>query len=148
MPVSRQTTIYGNVSPSVSLKKVADANRFELIGMNFDFSNEGFLKKSTRNSLLKGQLQQLINTEPGERVMLPEFGVPLYRYVFAQIDNILKEEIRETVVKAVQKFVPNAVILDLQVESFENNIGSITLLVKLTVKHVDSQEILQVIAQR
>lgn len=148
MPVSRQTTIYGKVSPSVSLKEVADANRFELIGMSFDFSNEGFLKKSTRNSLLKGQLQQLINTEPGERVMLPEFGIPLYRYVFAQIDGIVKEEIRETVVKAIQKFVPNAVILDFQVETFENNIGSMTLLVKLTVKHVDSQEILQVIAQR
>jgi uncharacterized protein len=148
MPISRQTTLYGKLSPTVSTKQVADANRFELIGMKFDFSEAGFLKKSTKNDLLKGQLQQLLNTEPGERVMLPEFGVPLYKHVFANLDKPTVDEIKESIVEAVRRFVPNAVIIDIFVNSFENNIGSMTLSIRLTVKHVDSQDILQVIAQR
>ena len=148
MPISRQTTLYGNLSPTVSKKLVADANRFELVGIKYDFSSEGFLKKSTKNDLLKGQLRQLINTEPGERVMLPDFGIPLYKYLFSQMDKVTRDEIKEVVIKAVNNFVPNAVILDIEVNSFENDIGSLTLAVALTVKHVDSQEILQVIAER
>ena len=41
-----------------------------------------YFGNATGQELLKNNLQQLIKTEKGERVMLPDYGLALKKYVF------------------------------------------------------------------
>ena len=47
----------------------------------------GLLRSVEEEATIKGDLLQLILTNPGERVMLPQYGTPLRKYLFEQ--NIL-----------------------------------------------------------
>ena len=66
----------------------------------YDSANErkGIFSKTKGIELLKSQLIQFIKTERGERVMLPNFGLSLRRYLFEPITedliiNLKKENI-------------------------------------------------------
>lgn len=55
----------------------------------------------------------LLSTRPGERVMRPDFGCDLHRLVFAPNDDTTAGLAIHYVRRAVERFEPRAVIVDL-----------------------------------
>ena len=53
--------------------------------------------KSSKEELIKGQIRQLLFTVPGERVMLPSFGLHIRQYLFSPIDSIIIENIKKEI---------------------------------------------------
>jgi len=84
-----------------------DRNEDKFVGITFplDHSPEGFFFKSkTVLEQAKSNLQNLLLTTPGERIMQPEFGSQLKRIVFEQGPDI-PNRVDEVVRSAVDKFL-------------------------------------------
>lgn len=71
---------------------------------------------STTLDRVKSSLYVLLFTAPGTRVQMPEFGSPIYNLQFEQVSEQDFEDIRTRIRKAVDRWVPEALIVDLGIE--------------------------------
>ena len=90
------------------------------ISLNFGKSINGYFSTSADKKLVKENMQQILLTNPGERVMLPDFGVGLRRYLFEMNDEQLATVIREKIVTQIAKYEPLASIIDIQFKQQDN----------------------------
>ena len=71
-------------------------------------------------TLARQNLKMLVMTIPGERVMDPEFGVGLRRYLFESATSDIYDKIRERLLSQVQKYLPYIQILAVDYSTPEN----------------------------
>jgi phage baseplate assembly protein W len=64
-------------------------------------------------------LRMVILTSPGERIMFPEFGVGIRRYLFEQNTTSTLGVIRSRIEQQVSTYLPYIRILDLSIDSPE-----------------------------
>lgn len=81
----------------------------------------GLLPTQTGLDQVKADLLILLMTNPGERVMLPEYGTGLNSLLFQQNDEEIVEKAREMIANAISIWEPRIVIKDIEV-----NIGSLS----------------------
>jgi phage baseplate assembly protein W len=62
-------------------------------------------------------LKMIVLTTPGERIMAPNFGVGIRRYLFEQNSPGTIENIRNRIIQQVKTYLPYIVIRDLKVYS-------------------------------
>lgn len=84
---------------------------------------EGFsqLREAEDVELIQAGIHQILNTVPGERRMLPEFGSRIRYLVFDPHDDILYAEIGREVIRAVERWEPRVVLVEVQVQADELN---------------------------
>lgn len=70
----------------------------------------GYLGTQTGIDQIKSDLLVLLLTNPGERVMLPEFGTPLRKLVFEQNDATLRMQARAMAISAIERWEPRIVV--------------------------------------
>ena len=90
-----------------------DLNKNVTIGVAFPLDDSNMFKGTmTVEEQAKANLINLLLTQPGERVNLPNYGVGLKNLLFEQqIDlPILKEQI----IKTTARYIPNIKIMDVQ----------------------------------
>jgi len=90
------------------------------IGFNFGKSINGYFSTSADKKLVKENMKQILLTNPGERICLPDFGVGLRRYLFEMNDEQLATVIREKIVQQIAKYEPLADIIDIQFKQQDN----------------------------
>lgn len=66
---------------------------------------------------IKADLLQLLLTNPGERVMLPDFGTPLRRLIFEPNDATLEMVAKKMISDAITKWEPRIVVSNINVTS-------------------------------
>lgn len=66
---------------------------------------------------IKADLLQLLLTNPGERVMLPEYGTPLRRLIFEPNDPLLEVEARRMIAESISKWEPRIELSQIYVTS-------------------------------
>lgn len=64
---------------------------------------------------IKADLLCLLLTNPGERVMLPDFGVGLRDFIFEPNDSILREQVRQRINTQITKFEPRINIQSIEI---------------------------------
>ena len=98
-------------------------------------SNEAFFNKASGRYLVKAQMEQLLRTRKGERVMLPEFGLDLERYLFDPITSDRAAVITQDIQRAMALYAPNITLLSVRVTGDENvkGYGMPGILISLTV---------------
>ena len=64
----------------------------------------GLLK--TPAEVARQNLKMLVLTSPGERVMVPDFGVGIKRYLFELTSVGLEQTIRQRIIDQVAKYLP------------------------------------------
>lgn len=84
----------------------------------------GLLRTQRGVNQVKSDLMVLLLTEPGERVMLPEFGTPLKKYIFEQSDSLIVERIRETVANSIRNWEPRIAVSAIEVTNSREAMGS------------------------
>lgn len=77
----------------------------------------GFLPKQSGTDQIKSDLLILLLTNPGERVMLPEFGTPLRKLVFEQNDEFLRTTARNMIIDAINRWEPRIAVKAIEVSS-------------------------------
>ena len=94
------------------------------IGIVYPFNTADGLFQSTYTTFetVRSNLKLLLDTEPGERVMMPDWGVPLRKYLFEQITDDIKLRIKDTVTMSVKKWIPEASIISINITDKENKL--------------------------
>ena len=59
---------------------------------------------------IKADLLQLLLTNPGERVMLPNFGTPLREIMFEPNDKTSSEHVRDIIINSIRTWEPRITI--------------------------------------
>lgn len=108
-----ELNIYGR-EISVSSKKTSQSSGWaKLIGLGYPIVNikdSSHFYRQSNVSIIKGNLKQLLLTEQGERVMLPEYGLSLRRFLFQPLDKETFELIKEEIVFNIAKYVPGVLL--------------------------------------
>jgi len=78
-------------------------------------SGKGIFVKTKGFELVKSELRQFIKTERGERVMLPNFGLSLKRFLFEPITEDLLISMKKEIVMGVSNYLPSVKILRLDI---------------------------------
>lgn len=86
----------------------------------------GYFRSQGGVPQIKSDLLILLLTNPGERVMLPDFGTPLRELVFEPNDASLQIKAREMIINAIKKWEPRISVEQIDVTSNvqEGDLGS------------------------
>ena len=114
-----------------------DLNKNVAIGVAFPFNADAVFNQTfTQKEQVKSNLINVLLTEPGERVNLPDFGVGLKNLLFeTQIDtNVLESRIDAQ----VQKYIPEITLISAEADfSPDEHI----LYIKITYRYNPSNEV-------
>lgn len=115
---------YGTL-PNLSQKQTVSSKVQKTYGLNFPFGKKalvgrGYFSKVSGDELVKANILQLLTTKKGERVMLPEYGIDLERYLFEPLDEILFSQISENIQRVIGEYLPEVSILSLSVTPAED----------------------------
>ena len=100
------------------MKQPVTGQRQEVYGLDFPLgsaSGGGFFAKKSGAEMIKDAVKQLLLTEKGERVMLPNFGCNLRRYVFQPLDQDTFEDIKREIQYSFTNYIVGAHIAKLGV---------------------------------
>ena len=67
---------------------------------------DGFTMIKDLKSLLNQNLKMIVLTNPGERVMDPNFGVGINAYLFENFNNSIYTDIRNIILEQVSVYLP------------------------------------------
>lgn len=128
MAYNKDITVYGINTPkqaSYDIKSKGDKR----YGFSFPLMNRGggYLKKATGIELIKNNLRQLLLTNRGERVMLPDFGTNIRQYLMEPLDQALLSQIKREILESVTKYATNVKLTKLLIlpsDSVSNSGGN------------------------
>jgi len=121
MAANQTVTVYGKPPPPF-MQEAVTQHKKSIYGLNFPLGEEkakgGFFQKKTGLALIKDAVKQLLLTESGERILLPNFGCNLRKYLFQPLDEDTFEAIKEEIVFSFERYIVGARILKLSVTPF------------------------------
>ena len=90
---------------------------FVLKGAPYPISQNplGYLFSQEGIATLKSDLIQLLLTNPGERVMLPNYGTGLRKLLFKQNDEYSRIEAQNLITKAINTWEPRIVVSQIEI---------------------------------
>jgi len=141
--------LYGKLpSPQVE-QEVIETSVKTIYGLSWPTGavpGQPYFNKATSNFLIKGQLTQLLLTNPGERVMLPDYGVGLKQYLFEPLTSDLAESAAEEVMTAINKYAKNIKVISIRFFQDENltGFGMPGMKINLTVMPKNGDQLLDV----
>ena len=69
-------------------------------------SENGYALNKTLKSVARQNLKMLILTAPGERIMIPDFGIGLRNYLFENITDEVLYLIRNNIIEQAKEYMP------------------------------------------
>lgn len=95
---------------------------------------QNILSRQEDEQLIKNDIIQAILTLPGERVMRPDFGVPLRNLVFEPNDEVARSSVVNAIRNVLKTYEPRVNIVSLQIAPFSDSTGvTIRLIVSLAI---------------
>jgi len=113
-------------------------------------SKTGYSMLDNLKDVVKQNFKMLILTIPGERVMNPEFGVGLYRFLFEQMPSTeLQDRIRGTILDQTSRFLPYISIKGITFETRDSSplttdFNTLYVRVEYYVKSLNASDVLEV----
>lgn len=92
-------------------------------GMRFPIRPDpvtGRLLTSTGMELVRQSIEQILDTEPGERIMLPEFGCGLQRYLMEPNTLTTRSAMEHDITDALTRWEPRIRLTDVAVTARED----------------------------
>ena len=111
--------------------------------------HDGFGLTKTYYEVAKQNLKMLILTNPGERIMEPDFGAGIRKRLFEPDTGVTQKEIQQDIYSQVKKFLPYIEIQNISVDGttgFESEKGfgdsyglQISIQFKITTLNISDQ---------
>lgn len=119
MALNEETFVYGfnNVKESDIRIKSMSAN---FRGFNFPMGedkNSPYFQLISGKRLYTKNLTQLIRTNPGERFMLPNFGLNLKKYLFEPVTSFLIQDIKAYITSKINTYAPYLTVDEILISS-------------------------------
>lgn len=117
MAINTSVTVRGT-TPVNSVTNSVTSKSFKSYGLQFptgQSKGNGYFSKISDVNLIKKNLKQLLETQRGERFMLPDFGTNLKKYLFEPKDPILYNQIKREISETFQKYAADVILLRIDV---------------------------------
>jgi phage baseplate assembly protein W len=117
MAANTTTTIHGSIQDRYNIQ-LPKSERKEVFGLEFPLGSSqsgGIFAKTSGIKMIRDAVQQLLLTERGERVMLPNYGCNLRRYLFQPLDETTFQNIRNEIETSFNNYIVGARIAKLSV---------------------------------
>lgn len=99
------------------------------------------LTKTIKENVMQN-FKNLMLTIPGERMMNPNFGCGLYRYLF-ELDTLdLRQKIASTIRKQTKQYMPFIMIQEINFGDNEVNSGSLSIQIQYFIKPIRQADVL------
>jgi phage baseplate assembly protein W len=109
-------------------------------------SDQGdFTLNNTVKDMVKQNFKNLLLTVPGERIMIPDFGVGVSRYLFEQKGVGLLESMSSAINAQVSKYMPYIQITDINLSDNEQSEEIVSIKIKYFIKPLSETDILEII---
>ena len=92
-----------------------------------------FVLNKNMIDVVKQNLKMLILTDKGERIMLPNFGVGLRRFLFENMDQTVKLQIQSEIKVQVSKYMPFVEIRKVDVLEDPENLNKLIVAISFFV---------------
>ena len=124
MAANKTVQVFGRINPTYP-EQLPISHRKEVYGLAFPLGKNnvvgGYFKKTSGIEMIKNAVRQLLKTERGERVMLPNFGCSLRKFLFQPLDSQLFAEIKEEIQTSFKNYIVGAKIVKLSVFPYEES---------------------------
>ena len=117
MAANLTTNVYGKIQGRYNIQPVKGQKQ-EVFGLHYPLgsaANGGIFSKSSGINMIKNSVQQLLLTERGERVMPPNYGCNLRKYLFQPLTESTFQGIRNEVETSFSNYIVGAKIAKLAV---------------------------------
>jgi len=85
-------------------------------------TSQGYFYSQSEIDQIKSDMLILLLTNPGERVMNPEYGTPLKKLIFEPNDIVVKNQARSIIAQSLNKWEPRVAIQQVEVlTNVDNN---------------------------
>jgi len=99
-----------------------------------DYQNFFVDVNMTEKDKVRSQILHVIATPKGQRIMNPEFGTDLIRYIFEPSDSESWEGVKNEIMTSVHRYVPNVTLDNIEVVQSEDERGEIYVRVDYSLK--------------
>ena len=111
--------------------------------------DDGIALTKTYQQVANQNLKMLVLTIPGERVMEPDFGVGLKKYLFENAGPELNSSIRQKILEQVNKYLPYIEILGIDLNDSPSSAAArdhniLSVGIRYFVKPLDLEDVLEV----
>jgi phage baseplate assembly protein W len=107
--------------------------------------NSGYHLISDIRTNIKQNLKMLVLTSPGERVMDPNFGVGIKRFLFEMVDNEVFSRIDSKIRDQVKIYIPYVSINRVRFQEYPDKPNAIKLSIEYSVPRLSLNDVLAVL---
>ena len=104
---------------------IVSSDEDQFIGLTLPLVLDNGMQASTKTTIeaVKQNLLNLCSTEAGERVMQPNLGVKLKRFLFEPFSQDLVLELKEVIMESINYWLPFITINNIEVQMSDNQSG-------------------------
>jgi len=117
------------------------------IGVNLPItqnSGNGFTTIKTIRRMVKQNLKMLILTIPGERVMIPDYGVGLSKYLFEFAATGIQSDIQSRIEEQVARYLPIVRIIDMTIAVPSDAPNSLSVQLVYNIPNLNTRDMLEI----
>jgi len=122
-----------------------DLDKNKAIGVSIPFNGGGVFKStfSTKDQI-KSNLINLLLTDTGERVMSPNFGTNLKRFLFEGITDNNLETLKDNILNSILSYISEITVTNITlVPNTDNNLVDLTIEYYLNISQTPDQVTVQ-----
>ena len=116
------------------------------IGVSLPFNGPGVFNKTyTTKDQIKSNLINLLLTDPGERVMNPNFGCNLKQFLFEGITNENLDTLKNNIINSIDIYIPQITVTGITIDpsQADSNTLSLTINYYLNISQTPDQVTVQ-----
>ena len=106
--------------------------------------SDGFSMLKGFKETIKQNFKMLLLTSPGERVMEPEFGVGMRRFLFENYDDTMPHRIESIIREQVSLYIPVIKIVEIDFDTREMDRNIMGLTIVYDIPSIASSEMLEI----
>lgn len=106
-------------------------------------SGDGYTSIKTLRSMVKQNLKMLVLTNPGERVMEPEFGVGIRQFLFENFQSDVYARIDERIREQVNIYLPVISINRLEFGRLKQDENLLSLRLEYSIPDIGIRDLLE-----
>ena len=107
-------------------------------------SSDGFVMIKNIGPLVRQNLKMLILTNPGERIMEPDFGVGIRNFLFQNFHSGTIAEIDSRIREQTKKFLPVITIIGISFDQSMIDSNRLGIAIKFTIPNIGATDLLQI----
>lgn len=110
-----------------------------------DFEYGPYRLHNKLEETIKQNLKMLLLTSPGERVMIPIYGVGLRDYLFSPNTELTRDQIKFEIMNQISIFMPFLQEVDIDIEDSDADLNAINLKISYYVSPIGKRDYMDLV---